>query len=48
MLTEYEHCWPAADFMTVHLKNTKQRVNRASKGKAKSTGKDIESEDEER
>lgn len=44
ILAEYEDCWPAADFMIIHLKNTKQRVTKASK---KGKERAIDSEDEE-
>lgn len=47
VLAEYEDCWPAADFMIVHLKNTKQRVKSAKiKGKERAVEREIESEDD--
>lgn len=47
ILAEYTDSWPAADFMTVHLKNTKQRaIKTLRKGRAKADDRVIESEDE--
>lgn len=48
ILAEYEDCWPASDFMIVHLKNTKQREKKSKrKGKERANMKDDDSEGEE-